>query len=638
MTQACLQGAVIQLVAVGLADAVLTGNPLITFWRFKAKPYTNFALERQDLDFTSGQPHFGKSAKCNLDRIGDLVYWMFARISLPGIGLLDSSSLWITGQNRPYYTNAVGQAIIEKTALFIGGQCIDELYSEFLYLWEELSHQPGKHLVEMTGNYINVSALQTASSQPRYLYTPLPFWFTMNSGLALPIVSLQFHSVAVTVKLRPISDLVVITPEAYDAGYRITSVYNRPADTTTTYTTPMVASSPSLLAAGDLDANVEVVYVYLDQRERSKFADGAFEQLIVEHQQTQTSDNQTVTAANTSGTAVNKNFEINFNHAVIELFWVARLAVHGSSTNFAADASQGGVSSSTGCSNWQYNQWFNFSGPAQSTTKLPIDPIQTIALKLNNANRFASTEGRYFRLVQPWQHHTNIPTATMIYSYSFALQPEDVQPSGSANFSRIDNVKFEYTLDGRCFYGHSTTAVPAPYKSYQIAANSTVDLLVFATNWNILNTNWDRVGVQSSASPQCSGRHNQIQGKSLQSSVLNACGDMRVAPGKTWGYSYNRSELGNPEPSFLFSSRNKKKVQRLNGCGGLCYNITKPPKIKSSPSRNGSRASVRFQVLHYTDLTAEHAGAMTPCTNAQESKVYNEGSNMVFGNGFGFNV
>ena len=84
---ACLGGALNQMVSLGLADGVLTAKPVITYWRHVIKRYTNFALESHDLDFNQGTAQFGANPSCNLDRIGDLVYWMYVRIDLPGIGL-----------------------------------------------------------------------------------------------------------------------------------------------------------------------------------------------------------------------------------------------------------------------------------------------------------------------------------------------------------------------------------------------------------------------------------------------------------------------------------------------------------------------------------------------------------------------
>ena len=62
---------------------------------------------------------------------------------------------------------------------------------------------------------------------------------------------------------------------------------------------------------------------------------------------------------------------------------------------------------------------------------------------LNGNDRFAEREQKYFTHVQPYQHHTNIPTDNTINVYSFALKPEEHQPSGTLNMSRIDTAQLK---------------------------------------------------------------------------------------------------------------------------------------------------------------------------------------------------
>jgi hypothetical protein len=504
--QTATQGAVTQMAAQGLADAVLTGNPQVTFWRFVAKAYTNFALESQLLDFTAGQPYFGNFPKCNLDRIGDLVYWMYAVFDMPGIGCITYDvegdpdgiapfSIFPTvgtPVEAPYYTRAVGQAIIQQANFFIGGQNIDYIKGEYLFIWEELSGQPGKRLKEMTGNYVSINALQRASSQPRRLYVPLPFWFTLNSGLALPLVSLQFHSVAVSLQLRPWQHLIKLTKPTMDApnnysvsgtirGIFLRPAYDAPIAYWSNYPLPaLAASTPSTavqpvsqlvqnLQSQDLNGYIEACYVYLDQRERSKFADGAFEQLMIEHQDTDAQYETSISLFNSvAGVPKEARLELNFNHTIIELLWAVRLGVR--------EGFNG--KNTVGAFNNFYNEWFDFGGLSNPVTGVAIDPIDSIQLRLNNATRFGNVEGRYFRLVQPWQHHTNIPKE-FIYSYSFALQPEDVQPSGSCNFSRIDNTQLNVYFNRHLFFGPTQEVGGTD-------GNTAITFMVFATNWNIL--------------------------------------------------------------------------------------------------------------------------------------------------------
>ena len=96
------------------------------------------------------------------------------------------------------------------------------------------------------------------------------------------------------------------------------------------------------------------------------------------------------------------------------------------------------------------------------------NPVVTGKLQLNGQDRFSEREGTYFDLVQPYQHHTRNPD-TGINVYSFALRPEEHQPSGSCNFSRIDNATLQLVLSNATVEGTKTAKVR-----------------VYATNYNVL--------------------------------------------------------------------------------------------------------------------------------------------------------
>lgn len=493
------------LVAIGLADAVLTGTPLGTYWHFQHKSYTNFALEVDRNSFNSGVAQFGSAPKYNVDRVGDLVYFIYIEAVIPGLGLpypntrvtQEPAEIILTnnmnlGNVEPYWTKDVGHAMIEKTQVFIGGQCIDEIHSEMMYIWEEISGQPGKHLIEMTGNYDSELTLMIASRQPRVLYIPLPFWFTQNSGNALPIVSLQFHSVQLQVYFRQLQSLLKLSWAAMNnVGllYCLQDILARPKFNAQRADQVQPVSELYPLQSSSLVANILITYVYLDQRERSQFADGQFETLINQHQAQGASASQTVSGTNFYGSSdVPVSLDLNFNHPVYEFYIVARLHNH--------DKYTGTCENSTAT----FNEWFNFTGPLDNVTGCPIDPLTTIQLKLNNANRFPDLlEARYFRLVEPWQWHTNIVQLNCIYTYSMSLQPEDVQPAGSTNFSRIDNAKLYLSVDRRCFTGPNLIGTDHPPSAVNPPANNHVDILVFVQNWNILRFKYGLGGLRFAA-------------------------------------------------------------------------------------------------------------------------------------------
>ena len=135
-------------------------------------------------------------------------------------------------------------------------------------------------------------------------------------------------------------------------------------------------------------------YIFLDTDERRRFAQLSHEYLI---EQVQFTGGESI-ASSTSNPVTTKS-KLSFNHPVKELVWVNR---EGTDTDFS---------------------------------NLPTTDFQ---LQLNGNDRFAKRDAKYFTHVQPYQHHENIPDGENIHVYSFALKPEEHQPSGTLNMSRID--------------------------------------------------------------------------------------------------------------------------------------------------------------------------------------------------------
>jgi hypothetical protein len=105
------------------------------------------------------------------------------------------------------------------------------------------------------------------------------------------------------------------------------------------------------------------------------------------------------------------------------------------------------------------------------------NPVVTAKLQLNGQDRFSEREGSYFDVVQPYQHHTRNPD-TGINLYSFALRPEEHQPSGTCNFSRIDNAVLQLVV-----------SAPA------VAGTATAKVRVYAVNYNVLRVMSGMAGV-----------------------------------------------------------------------------------------------------------------------------------------------
>ena len=162
-----------------------------------------------------------------------------------------------------------------------------------------------------------------------------------------------------------------------------------------------------------LSASLYVDYVYLDTDERRRFAQVSHEYLIEQLQFT-------------GDEAPSTSIKMNFNHPVKEIVWV--------------EVKEDGSYTST------YKE-------AQIT--------------LNSHERMSMRKPMYFQLVQPYQHHERVPVDMPINVYSFALKPEEHQPSGTCNMSRIDTATLKLS---------NATTDPAVVKATK----------VFATNYNVL--------------------------------------------------------------------------------------------------------------------------------------------------------
>ena len=389
-------GGLLQLVAYGAQDVYLTGNPQITFFKVAYRRHTNFAIEAIEQTF-NGSAAFGSRVTCQVTRNGDLIN----RIYFTGTIINNNTTAAAAGSVGlvPYF----GLKLLKTIELEIGGQRIDKHYSEWLYIWNELSLPAGKRdgyrLMVGGDKYNRSTCLKTGDSYS--LYVPLEFWFCRNVGLALPLIALQYHEVKVNIELETATAMI-------DTGRNMSA-----------YPTDMTDDNSKLLGAvGNIaltGASLWVDYIFLDTDERRRFAQLSHEYLI---EQLQFTGADTI-SGNTSKSM--KSIRMNFNHPCKELIWVIK-----------PDAA------ATVVANPYWNNFTNRQTDNQYI--LAKNPVTKAKIQLNGNDRFAERNGNYFSLVQPYQHHEVTPGVfnNGINVYSFAIKPEEHQPSGTLNMSRID--------------------------------------------------------------------------------------------------------------------------------------------------------------------------------------------------------
>jgi len=354
----------------------------------------------------------------------------------------------------------LGYNLLKYVELDIGGQLIDRLYGEWLYLWDALSSDltTSKKLWNMVGagpnvtgtvaqtyindinNNLNVlnstvtltvpnSCTTTSNghpSLPNTLYIPLNFFYTRNPGAALPLIALQYHEVKINIEWNDVQ---------FIKG---------------NFTSKTNGIDSTLFPTQPIQAAVYIDYIYLDTEERRRMAQNSHEYLI---EQTQFNEDKGISS-------YNNRIDLTFNHPVKELVWVVQPTSY---TNCANSKAFGG----TRLRPFTYDQ----------------DAVYQQNLQINGQDRMDKRYGDYFNSVQSYQHHTGLSASVQsstslpihqagIYCYSFALKPEEHQPSGTCNFSRIDTATLVMNMSG------SVVIDPD--------ADKTWDVRVYAVNYNIL--------------------------------------------------------------------------------------------------------------------------------------------------------
>jgi len=423
-----MAGGLMQLVAYGAQDVYLTGNPKVTFFQAVYKRHTNFAMENIEQTVNGTASNNGR-VSVTIARNGDLIGDMYVElVAASGLGPRNGDLSVLSGC-------WAAERAVKSVELSIGGQRIDKHYQLWWRLYSELYLDESKK-----AQWGKLTTKSVASGSTQTVFLPLLFFFNRNPGLYLPLIALQYHEVRL--------------------DFDLSSEFSHYTDGST--------------------FKVWGNYVYLDTEERRRFAQKGHEYLI---EQVQHTGSDTVTA----GAA--RQIRLSYNHPIKELVWCFN---NGSVSN----AAHWNFTSNLATSNavilsadpWTVSESNTFTPITQSTgapllvsgsqggaaawfedgaaaSDRSVGPLSTFKLVLNGQDRMKEQSGKYFNQMQPYNHHSGCPYPG-IYAYSFALRPEEHQPSGTCNFSRIDNAQVAVNL--------------------KTGTQDSTTMHMFATNYNVL--------------------------------------------------------------------------------------------------------------------------------------------------------
>lgn len=474
------------LVSVGKEDLYLTGQPEITYFKVVYKQYTNFSIETIP-QFFKTDPDFSRKVTINISKNADLLNQIYLVIDLPSIPPSNHSKL-PKGIKKFKWIDNLGLGMIKSISVEIGGIIIDKLNGEFLHIYNQLNLKKSqvKGYNKIVGMTKELNSLSDGKDSYQ-LQVPINFWFCQDSGLSLPLISLIHNDVKFHVEFESFNKCNIQSPSHYinikdticlfkdneiitqtvngqtavgrfiyfdvttkNLYYdKISNDFQIPITESTKFNISGVDSlfqvslSTTSLLVQDEDyfrfntpslnnSFILANYVFLDNKERWEFINKEIEYLI-----------PTVSILSEKKYySSNVVFNIDYlNNPVKVIYWRALLL-----------------------SNYDSNDFFNYSSfPIDITNKKKL--INNCKLVLNSIARESITESKFYSNLQKYINK-NVSTETGIYLYSFSLYPEEYQPSGTFNFSKIDNAYLQLSLDKNVNYQN-----PVLVKGYAIQYN-----------------------------------------------------------------------------------------------------------------------------------------------------------------------
>jgi hypothetical protein len=496
-----MPGGLLQLTSYGNATAYLHEDPQVTFFKQVWRRSTPFAMESIQMPFSGGQPNFGVKVTAPIAKGPDLAHrawlqitlpdladysttamtatssqpliarayiegsyvrlrlikpvatppsgtWKWFRVKIVGGGYVPTTELehntlvevgsgaytdfsisktnwpapWssvvsitATAVDQTYanessdsmartitnikWCNNIGHALLESIEWEIGGARIDRVPNpEYFDVWSELTEKEEKRAGynSMVGKFADYDIWDETKSTrgAKTYFVPLPFSFCTSPSQSIPMVALMYHEVRINITFRDVLDLV-------RANVPVTQLI-------------ATTGQPIQMTECTLWADM----IYLDVEERRRMSTMEHEQLIT---QIQYLGDYTISPSDPG--LVRKVPLDGLNHPVKELIWVYQ-----GFTRYQRNAVTG-------------NDLFNYQLATDSTE----DAFQNVRLTLNGSERMPPRSGQYFRQVQPYQHHTRVPTKHVL-CYNFGLDPESKNPTGSCNFSRLEQASLQVTL------------------------------------------------------------------------------------------------------------------------------------------------------------------------------------------------
>ena len=465
---------IMQIVNKGAQDQLVVGNPSFTHFRSVYKRHTDFAMEHFQLPFRTTNTNITQSGTLTLtarvERYAQLLHDCYLVVTMPNIyspvvpivpggtySNLNPNSQAI-GYEFAWCRN-LGYNMIASVSVVINGQPAVTHTGEWMKLYADLNFDANKKAMvdEMVGNvpemYDPANAFDRTNQYPhaipsngtppepsiagRVLSIPLHFWFCEKVGTALPLVALQYSQVEITVELRNMYQLFSVRevrPNLTNSGKRIAPDSSSTAYTMTNFLSPPTSSGPTdiSLITWNLNPYVEANYIFLSDGEHIHIAKN--EHSFIIHQIDIQEANGQLGPTN--------DVPVLMKNLCTQLVWVAQRSdryLYNDYDNYTNwDSTYRPPPNANGAQ--LPSTYFLSSGAAMNTNISQRDILLESNLVLDGKDRFSAKPTTFFSQIENYRHHAGktITALPGVYSYSFALDHHNGQPSGHINGSMFN--------------------------------------------------------------------------------------------------------------------------------------------------------------------------------------------------------
>lgn len=403
----------------------------------------------------AGNPGFGQDWSATVSRQGDYLLHTWLRLQTPEVVLLQGNPYGAEGRLR--WTRNFMHNLIKECNVSFNDLVAERFDNYFLDFWAAFTVRASQRV-----GYDNMIGNKNSLIAPRgvgvpipsqVLNVPLPFFFTRDSGLALPTAALPYNEIRLSFCFRNWNELLILDNSVPVAGQNPSTIPIVGRD---------IAQAPEL-------TNVQVWanYGIVSNDERKRMACAPRDMLI---EQVQTAPRQVFAPL----TNANPSYDIRFSHSIKALFFAVRNKT---------------------CP----NVWSNYTtasevpGPqvvVYEPANGAFDPIDRTTLTYENTTRLAGMGSDFYSLVDPFYKSPAIPTSTGYHMYSYSLSYYDIDPLGSTNYGKLTNVSISPEASQEAKTGAAGTGVLGTGQDYP----QSFEFIVVGLNNNIIRVSGGALG------------------------------------------------------------------------------------------------------------------------------------------------